>query len=431
MTSNPRYRKSEAMLERALKTIPLGSQTFSKSITQFPRGVSPLFIARGKGCRVWDLDGNEYADFMNGLLSVSIGYNDPAVNEAVKAQLDNGVIFSLPHALETEVAEMLVEMIPCAEMVRFGKNGTDATSAAIRLARAHTGRDHVLVCGYHGWQDWYIGSTARNLGVPAAVRGLTHAFKYNDIGSLEELFGRFPEGVAAVIMEPMNVAWPEPGFLERVKETTHRHGAVLVFDETITGCRFAKGGAQELFGVTPDLATFGKGIGNGFPISAIVGSRKIMRLMEDIFYSGTFGGETLSLAAAKQVLSMIRGGDVVEKLRRTGQQVMDGVNALLARHELTHVIKLNGHPSWSLLEIRDSGAYSSWQIKTLFLQEMFKRGILTIGTHNISYSHGDAEVAMLLKAYDEVLPLIANGIRDGKMHELLEVKPLEPVFKVR
>jgi len=312
MGDEGRYTNSEALLSRALESIPLGSQTFSKSKVQFPYGVSPFFIEKGKGSHVWDVDGNEYVDFMNGLLSVSIGYNDPEVTRAVQSQIENGVTFSLPHRLEIEVSELLIDMIPCAEMVRFGKNGSDATSAAIRLARAFTGRDHVCVCGYHGWQDWYIGSTSRSLGVPESTQNLTHVFKYNDISSLEEIFSANQGDIAAVIIEPMNVEYPKDDFLKKVKELAHKNGALLIFDETITGCRFAKGGGQELFNVIPDLATFGKGIGNGFPLSAVVGRRDIMLLMEDIFYSGTFSGETASLAAAKVVLEKIRDESVVE-----------------------------------------------------------------------------------------------------------------------
>jgi glutamate-1-semialdehyde 2,1-aminomutase len=209
------------------------------------------------------------------------------------------VIFSLPHPIEAEVAELICEMVPCAEMVRFGKNGSDATSGAIRLARAFTGRDRVAVCGYHGWQDWYIGSTARHRGVPKATRDLTHTFAYNDLTSLDALLDAHAGEFAAVILEPMNVTDPAPGFLEGVKQRAHRHGAVLVFDETITGFRYANGGAQQLFGVTPDLATFGKGLANGYPVSAVAGRREIMKLMEEIFFSFTFGGEALSLAAAR------------------------------------------------------------------------------------------------------------------------------------
>ncbi len=206
------------LLKRALETIPLGSQTFSKSITQYPRGVSPLFVTHGKGSHIWDVDGNEYIDFVNGLASVTIGYSNEIVNNAVKQQIDNGVTFSLPHKLELEVAELLVELVPCAEKVRFGKNGTDVTSASIRLARAHTGREHIAVCGYHGWQDWYIGSTTRSLGVPECVKELTHVFQYNNISSLERLFKDKKNKIAAVIMEPMNVSWPMGNYLSQVKK---------------------------------------------------------------------------------------------------------------------------------------------------------------------------------------------------------------------
>jgi len=232
------FAKSQAFLARSQKVIPLGSQTFSKSRTQYPFGVSPFFITHAKGSRAWDLDGNEYIDFVSSLASITLGYQDPDVNQAVRQQLDeSGVIFSLPHPLETEVAELICEMVPCAEMVRFGKNGSDATAGAIRVARAFTSRDRVAVCGYHGWQDWYIGSTARNRGVPQAVRDLTHAFKYNDLDSLDQLLRAHPGEFAAVILEPMNVLQPQPGFLEGVKALAHQHGALLIFDETITGFR--------------------------------------------------------------------------------------------------------------------------------------------------------------------------------------------------
>lgn len=258
-----RYNLSEQYLHRALQSIPLGSQTFSKSRTQYPFGVSPYFIERGEGCYVWDVDGNKYLDMIGSLAALTLGHNDPDVTKAVSRQLQDGIIFSLPHPLEFQVAEKIISLVPCAEKVRFGKNGSDATAGAIRVSRAFTNREHVAVCGYHGWQDWYIGSTARNLGVPQATRDLTHTFMYNDLDSLKKLFTDYPEQIAAVILEPMNVTEPMNNFLAEVKELAHQHGAVLIFDETITGFRYAKGGAQELFGVTPDLATFGKGLANG------------------------------------------------------------------------------------------------------------------------------------------------------------------------
>lgn len=393
--------------------------------------MSPFFIERGRGSRVWDVDGNEYIDFVNSLLSISLGYQDPDVRKAVDAQLDEGTIFSLPHPIEVKVAEKLVEMVPCAEMVRFGKNGSDATAGAIRLARAYTGRDHVAVCGYHGWQDWYIGSTARNLGVPQAVRDLTHTFMYNDIGSLEAIFKDYPDGLAAVILEPMNIAEPRPGFLEEVKDLCARHKALLVFDETITGFRFARGGAQELFGVTPDLATFGKGMANGYPIAAVVGRAEIMRLMEEIFYSFTFGGETLSLAASLAVLEKIDREPVLATIHRQGEKVRDGLRELIAKHGLGDVCSVAGHPSWTFFVIKDTEAYGMWHLKTLYLQEMFARGILTVGTHNISYAHSDADVARLLDCYDEILIMLKTVVDNRNIEEFLRAKPLEPLFKVR
>lgn len=426
-----RYAVSEKLLERALTTIPVGSQTFSKSKTQLAHGVSPYFVDHASGSRLWDVDGNEYVDFGNALASVMLGYCDPDVDNAVLAQLKNGVSFSLPHRLEMEVAELIVELIPSAEMVRFGKNGTDATSAAVRLARAYTGREHILVCGYHGWQDWYIGTTARDLGVPQGVKKLTHAFQYNDLASLKRLFNEFPNSVAAVMMEPMNLQWPEADFLQQVKDLTHQYGSILVFDETVTGCRYSKGGAQEQFGVLPDLTTLGKGIGNGHPLSVICGRQDIMMLMEEIFFSGTFGGETLSLAAAKVVLTKIRDTDVVERLNLNGGKVLQGVKDLIETHGVSNILGIGGHPSWSILTITDASAYTSWEIKTLFLQEVFKRGIFTIGTHNMSYAHDDTDITQLLNCYEEILPLIRKAVETESLFEMLEAEPLKPLFKVR
>jgi glutamate-1-semialdehyde 2,1-aminomutase len=426
-----RYRQSIAMLERAERSIPLGSQTFSKSRLSMPAGVSPYFLERGQGSRVWDVDGNEYVDFVNALLSVSLGYNDPDVNAAVLEQLQSGVSFSLPHRLEMEVAEAIIEAVPCAQAVRFGKNGSDATSGAIRLARAFTGRDHVAVCGYHGWQDWYIGSTTRDLGVPAAVKELTHRFEFNNLASLDALLAARPGQFAAVILEPMNTTWPAAGFLEGVVELAHRHGALAIFDETITGFRFSFGGAQELFGVTPDLATFGKGVANGFPLSIVTGRKEVMKLMEEIFFSFTFGGETISLAATLAVIRKMRREPVIATIAERGQAILEGVAQRALRHGVDSFVSVCGHPSWSFLQIKDTPVYSSLELKTLFLQEMFARGILTGGTHNISYAHSRDDVARLLSAYDEVLPMLRDAVALHDLDRRLLTKPLAPLFKVR
>ncbi len=427
----PRYRRSAELLERALRVIPLGSQTFSKSKTQYPEGVSPFFMARAKGSSTWDVDGNEYIDFVNGLAAITLGYNDPDVDAAVSEQLQKGVIFSLPDRLEVEVAEKMVEMVPCAEMVRFGKNGSDATSGAIRLARAYTGRDRVAVCGYHGWQDWFIGSTPRHRGVPATVRELTHTFSYNDAGSLRQVLERFPGNFAAVILEPMNIVEPKAGFLQAVKMLAQEHGALLVFDETITGFRFANGGAQEFFGVMPDLATFGKGLANGYPLSAVVGSEKVMRLMEEIFFSFTFGGELLSLAASSATLDKLREQPVVQTLRERGQQLLDGVRGLISEHQIEGIIEISGNPVWTFLKVKGAGEYTEWQLKTLLLQELFARGILMIGSHNLSYAHSREDIEQLLAVYGEVFPLVRTAVRERQVEKLLKTRPLEPLFKVR
>lgn len=425
------YTNSREWLKRAEKTIPLGSQTFSKSKVAFPQNAAPLFIERGYGSKVWDADNNEYIDFVNGLLSISLGYCDAEINQAVISQLALGVTFSLPHKLEMEVAEELVKLIPCAEMVRFGKNGSDATSAAIRLARAYTKREHVAVCGYHGWQDWYIGSTTRNLGVPECVRALTHAFTYNDLDSLEKLFNEYPEQLAAVIMEPMNVAYPKQGFLEGVQALCQKYGTVLIFDETITGFRFDLHGAQGLFNVTPDLATFGKGMANGFPISAVVGKQKIMSLMEDIFFSGTFAGETMSLAATKATLKKMQRESVLQHIHTLGEKLICELNKLIVKHGVKDWLDTAGHPSWSFFIIKDTQQYTSLELKSLFIQEMCTRGILIGGSHNLSFAHTLDDIEKLLNAYDEVIFILKNTIETQNLYDVFKGKLLEPVFKVR
>jgi glutamate-1-semialdehyde 2,1-aminomutase len=425
------FQNSEAQLERAQKVIPLASQTFSKSRTQYPVGVSPLYLERGEGSHVWDVDGNEYIDFVSSLASVTLGYKDPDVDAAVRAQLDKGVILSLPHPIEAEVAELICDMVPCAEMVRFGKNGSDATAGAIRIARAFTGRDHIAMCGYHGWQDWSIGSTARNRGVPKATQELTHVFEFNNLASVEALFAAKPNQIAAIILEPMNVIYPEPGFLEGLKIIAEREGAILIFDETITGFRFANGGAQEFFGVTPHLSCFGKGLANGYPVSAVAGRRDIMMLMEEVFFSFTFGGEMLSLAAAKAVLQKLKAEPVVARLNAMGEDIIERLNTLITEHQLGDLFGVKGHPTWSFLTIADARGVTSFEVKTLLMQEFHARGLMSVGTHNVNYAHSDADIDALMTAYQEILPMIGEAARRGDLLSHLRCDPLVPLFKVR
>jgi glutamate-1-semialdehyde 2,1-aminomutase len=414
---------------RAERTIPLGSQTFSKSRTQYPVGISPLYILSARGAKVTDLDGNSFIDLVNALASITFGYKHPGVDNAIRTQLKKGISYSLPGKLEAEVSEKLVDMIPSAEMVRFGKNGSDATSAAIRISRAYTGRDDVAVCGYHGWQDWYIGSTTRNKGVPEQVSALTHIFKFNDIQSLEVLLSSHQ--VAAVILEPMNVSFPKEDFLSKVKVLTQKHGAVLIFDETITGFRLSAGGAQELFKVTPDLSTFGKGIANGMPLSAIVGRRDIMTEMEKVFFSGTFGGELLSLAAANYVIDKVRSGEVVEQLESIGGQLAMKLDEIIQSNGLAETLSLSGHNSWKFLNWRDSNGYTQSEIKTYFMQEMFDAGVLVLSSHNVSLAHKRKEIEKILNSYEIALGNLRRVFDSGKLRENLRVEPLEPLFKVR
>jgi glutamate-1-semialdehyde 2,1-aminomutase len=425
-----RYARSIEHLARAELVIPLASQTFSKSRTQYPVGAAPLFAARSKGSHTWDIDGNEYVDLVCSLGAVGLGYGDDEINEAVIRQLRDGVTLSLSHPIEAEVAERIVDLIPCAEQVRFAKNGTDATSGCVRLARAFTGREHVIVTGYHGWQDWYIGTTSMNRGVPQQTQSLTHAIPYNDLEALKDMIASLPNQVAALVMEPMTSTWPHEGYLECVRAITEQHGIVLVFDEMLTGFRFAPGGAQEYFGVTPDLAAFGKALANGFPLSAIVGRKDILELMPSIFFSGTFGGETLSLAAARVVLDRMAGGAPTDYMALIGSRLIERINELRSL-ESWNFLEFTGHPSWVFQSWKILDAEILAQAKTLFLQEMLRKGVLVLGTHEVTTAHTEGDIEIVAAAYSESLDKVANGLSQGNLLEALECEPIRPLFKVR
>ena len=431
MKKHKDFSKSSKFLEIAETVIPLGSQTFSKSYTQYPRGVSPLFATRARGAKLWDVDGNNYVDLVNSLAAITVGYKNRKVDRAVRQQLKKGVIFSLPGTLEFEVAEKICELVPSAEMVRFAKNGTDATSGAIRLARAYTGRSEIAICGYHGWQDWYIGTTTKDKGVPSAISKLSHTFEYNNIESLRRIFVDYPGQIAAVILEPMTSTFPKNNFLNEVKKLTKVHNSVLIFDEIVTGFRFSEGGAQEVFDVKPDLTTLGKGIANGYPLSAIVGRKEIMKEMTEVFFSGTFGGELISLAAANAVLNMHIAKKVVPKIIEHGSSIANITNDLIESHNLSHILKLKGHDSWKILSWTSTDNYSSDQIRTLFLQEMFENGVLITGSHNVSTALTRSNIEKIWEAYDKTLKTISDSILNNNLEKKLKTKPLVPLFKVR
>jgi len=424
-----RLEESARWLSRALPLIPSGAQTFSKSPTSFVQGVTPNYLTKAHGARVWDVDGNEYIDYIMGLGPVILGHADPVVNEAAWRQMQDGLSFSLPHIIEVEVSELLCELIPCAEMVRFGKNGSDATSAAVRLARAYTKRDKVACCGYHGWQDWYIGVTTRNLGVPEGVRGLTLKFVYNDVDALRRVFQQNHDQISCVIMEPITFEAPHHGYLEAVKELCHDQGAVLIFDEVVTGFRFDLGGAQRYFGVIPDLACFGKAMANGFPLAAVVGRGEVMRLFEEVFFSSTHGGEAVSLAACRATIQELQRRDGIAQLWRVGGALKEGINALLREFGLEEVLACVGLAPFTGLHVHKAYVAQSALLRSLIQQEMVKRRILFRNNHMLSLAH-DAEIMQkTISAYGETFTVIAEALHLGDLSSRLEGAPAQPVFR--
>ena len=423
------FYQSQQLLARSLKVIPLGSQTLSKSYIQYPKNTSPTFLTHGLGGKVWDVDGNEYIDLVSGLLPNVLGYADQDVNDAIQNQLQKGITFSLSTELEIELAEKLCSIIPSAEKVRFAKNGTDVTSAAVRIARAYTQRDKMIVCGYHGWQDWYIGTTSNNKGVPKIVSKLSVAIPYNDLEQVEILLRT--EEFAGIIMEPCNIQQPQIGYLQRVKDLCEKYGSLLIFDEVITGFRFALGGAQEYFKVTPHLSCFGKAMGNGMPISAVVGNADVMDEMENIFFSSTFGGETLSIVAAMATIDKIENMNVISYLWSFGQLLKNRVKELIVSYGLQNIIKLCGYDPWKILQFYDHPNASQHEIKTFFMQEMIKRGILITGSHNISFSHTTLEGTRIINAYQETFSLLAEYLEKSCLIHHIHSPIIKPLFKVR
>jgi glutamate-1-semialdehyde 2,1-aminomutase len=424
--------RSEELLRRSAQVIPGGAQTYSKSWRQHIRGVSPVFLESGAGARVRDVDGNEYVDLIQGLLPNILGYAHPEVDRAAYDQARRGHSFSLAHPLEVELAERLVRLIPCAEMVRFGKNGSDATAGAVRAARAFTGRERVAVCGYHGWQDWYIGTTSRTAGVPVAVREMAHPFAYNDLAALERLLSEHPGEFAAVIMEPFNFYWPAEGYLQGVKELAHAHGALLVFDEICTGFHLGLGGAQQRFGVLPDLATFGKAMGNGYPISCIVGRRDIMQVFDDVFVSFTFAGDVAAMAAALKVLDILEHTDALSRMEAAGQRLVDGVNAFANLAGLGDRVRTHGHPNWGLLRFLDADGRDDPVLKALWTQEVTRRGVLVLATHNICAALDYDAIEHVLRAYAEAFKYVGGLVAAGvRLEPRLEGPVPAPAFRAR
>ncbi len=421
----PSISKSDELYNRALGLIPSVTQTLAKGPTQWIKGVAPKYLVKGKGSHVWDADGNEYIDYMMGVGPLSLGYAYPKVDEAIRKQLEDGITFSMMHPLEVEVAEMIREIIPNAEAVRYSKTGADATSAAVRLSRAYTGKNKILCCGYHGWHDWYIAVTARNLGIPEAVQAISFTFNYNDIDSVKN---SIDNDVAAIILEPVVFNEPKDNFLHKLADLCKEKGIVLIFDEMWTGFRMALGGAQEYFGITPDLATYSKAVANGMPISILTGKKEIMQLAdEDIFFYTTFGGEALSLAATKATIEELRDKNVPKFLSDQGSKLKNGYNSIAEKLGIDFT-RATGY-NWRSMATFDEKAGDPLLQKSLMQQEMIKRGILWQGFHNMSFSHTDADVDYTLQAFEESLTVLKKAVDQNNLKEMLRGEPVQPVFR--
>ena len=426
-----------SLSERAHRAIPGGAQTYSKGDDQFPAN-APEFIVRGEGCRVWDPAGREFIDWGMGLRTAILGHAHPRVVRAVVDAVERGSNFTRPSPVECELAELLIDLIPSAEMVKFAKNGSDATTAAVRLARAATGRDLVAMPAeqpFYSFDDWFVGTTVVDAGVPEAVKRLSRTFSYGDLGSLERLFAEEGDRIAAVVMEAATDSEPPPGYLDGVRALTREHGALLVFDEMITGFRWHLRGAQAFYGVTPDLATFGKAIGNGFSVAALVGRRDVLELgglhhdrARVFLLSATHGGEIHSLVAARETIAELRERDGIEQIWDVGAKLQQGLRNALDAAGLDRVVGCAGYPCSPVVTFGSGDSLLDAQLRTLFLQETVRRGVL-IPYIAPSLAHTDDDVSATVEAAAEALELVAGAHRRGEVAEQLEGPAVKPVFR--
>lgn len=428
------FSRSEALRLRAQKAIPGGAHTYAKGDDQFPER-APGFIVRGKGCHVWDVDGNEFVEYGMGLRAVTLGHAfDPVVEAAYRA-MQNGSNFSRPSTLELELAEAMLELVDGAEMVKFAKNGSDVTTAAVKLARAYTGRELVAICAdqpFFSTDDWFIGVTETNSGVPSAISEMTVKFRYNDSESLARLFEEHPNRIAGVLLEAEAATPPAPGFLSRIKQLCEQNGAILIFDEMITGFRWHLAGAQGFHGVTPDLSTFGKAMGNGFAIAALMGKREIMRLGgldhdgERVFLlSTTHGGETHALAASLETIRIYREHKVIEHLWQKGERLRKLVDQSIAENRLQGFFEVLGRPCNLVFATCDQQRQPSQAYRTLFLQELLRRGVIA-PSFVVSFSHSDQEIDRTAEAVYESHAVYRRALDDG-IDNYLRGRPVQPV----
>ncbi len=432
-----RFDESLAIARRLHDLVPGGAHTYARGDDQYPEGMAPG-IESGAGCRVRDVDGNEFIEYGMGLRAVTLGHAWPSVIDAASRQLRLGSSFTRPARIELDAAEAFLDMIPGADMVKFAKNGSDVTTAAVRLARAFTGRDLVAIpfeASFLSVDDWYIGATPMAAGIPQAVRDLTVRFHYNDLDSVRALFAEHPGKIACVMLEAASATLePVDGFLASLLELCHAEGALLVFDEMITGFRWHRGGAQAVYGVTPDLASFGKGIANGFAVSALAGRRDVMELgglrhdRERVFLlSTTHGPETHALAAAIEVMRVYRDEDVIGHLYRIGERLADGFRAAAERNGVADRVKVLGRTCNLVYATLDPDGRPSQPFRTLFLQELIRRGVLAPSLV-VSYSHDEAAVDRTVEAIDGAMAVYRCALDEG-IARYLEGRPVKPVMR--
>jgi glutamate-1-semialdehyde 2,1-aminomutase len=421
---------------RLQSLVPGGAHTYAKGDDQFPEGCAPV-IERGSGCRVWDVDGNEYIEFGMGLRAVTLGHGYQSVVDAVATQLPRGTNFVRPSRLELEAAEAFVGLVTRAEMVKFTKDGSTANTAAVKLARAYTGRDLVALCIDHpffSYDDWAMVATPVRGGIPSSVDDLTLTFRYDDLTSVEELLSRHPGKIACFILEPERASPPSEGYLQRLHELVAADGALLVLDENVTGFRWHTGGAQEVHDVTPDLSTWGKGIANGFALSALAGRREIMELgglhhdRERVFLlSTTHGAEHVGLAAGIATMATYREEPVIETLHARGDQLRAGVEAAARARGIQDSFTVAGRGSCLFFGTADAEGTASQAYRTLFLQETITRGLLA-PSFVVSYSHSEADIAEAIEIVDEALDVYAAAL-DGGVERFLRGRPVRPVYR--
>jgi glutamate-1-semialdehyde 2,1-aminomutase len=430
------FERSTALQARLHEIVPGGAHTFAKSSDQYPEGMAPVLV-RGRGARVWDVDGNEFVEYGMGMRAVTLGHGYGPVVEAVRATIGDGVSFTRPTELELAAAEDFLALVPAADMVKFCKNASDATGAAVRLARAATGRELIAVCGdqpFFSSQDWFVGTLPIDTGVPESVRALVRPFRYNDLGSLEAVLSAAP--VACVMLEAATaLAEPAPGFLEGVRTLCDRYGAVFVLDETITGFRWAAGGAQSVYGVAPDLSTWGKGMGNGFSVAALAGRRELMELgglrtdrPRVFLLSSTHGAETTGLAAFRAVVRAYTEGDPVGVMERQGRLLADGVNAAAADAGIAEHLSVVGRPSCQVFRTTDADGQPSQAMRTLFLQEILRHGVLG-QSYVISAAHTDADVERTVAAARAATVAYRTALETGRPDEFFAGRAVAPAHR--